>query len=133
MKATMFEELCKSSTLLAAWKMVKAKGSAGGIDGISIAEMDKDIGTHIQTLQEELFSGTWKPQPYLRIQIPKKNSEYRKLGLLTIKDKIVQQALKNLIEQRFENIFLPNSYAYRPEKGHTKAVKFTRNILAFLY
>lgn len=69
----------------------------------------------------------WYPEPYLRINIPKKNGELRKLGLLTIRDKIVQQAIKSLIEHRFEKIFVPNSYGYRPEKGHTKAVKFAKH------
>jgi group II intron reverse transcriptase/maturase len=64
------------------------------------------------------------PLPYLRITIPKKNNERRKLGLLSIKDKIVQQALKSLIEYRFEKIFVKNSYGYRPSKGHTKAVRY---------
>lgn len=129
MKIVMFDELCKEKTLFQAWKVIKTKGSAGGIDGKSIAEMDNDIGSHIKELQEELISGKWNPQPYLRIKIPKKDAEYRKLGLLTIKDKIVQQAIKILIEPRFEKVFLPNSYAYRPGKGHTKAVRVTLNIL----
>ena len=129
MKTEMFEELCKESTLLQAWKVIKTKGSAGGIDGKSIAEIENDIGFHIESLQKELISGKWIPQPYLRIKIPKKTSEYRNLGLLTIKDKIVQQAIKSIIEPRFENIFLSNSYAYRPAKGHTKAVKYTSAIL----
>ena len=128
MKTTIFDDLCNERTLLQAWKTVKAKGSAGGIDGVSIEEMDSDIGSHIKAIQRQLQSGEWNPQPYLTIKIPKKNTEYRKLGMLTVKDKIVQQAIKILIEPRFERVFLPNSYAYRPEKGHTKAVRFTHNI-----
>ena len=124
----MFDELCSERILLQAWKTVKAKGSAGGVDGMSIEEMDGDIGSYIKSIQQQLKSGEWNPQPYLTIKIPKKNSEYRKLGLLSVKDKIVQQAIKTLIESRFEKVFLSNSYAYRPDKGHTKAVKFTLNI-----
>jgi group II intron reverse transcriptase/maturase/CRISPR-associated endonuclease Cas1 len=75
-------------------------------------------------LQNELKAQTWKPQPYLRITIPKKNNERRKLGLLSVKDKIVQQAIKALIEARFERLFAKNSYGYRPAKGHTKAVRY---------
>ena len=63
MKTEMFEELCKESTLLQAWKVIKTKGCAGGIDGKSIAEIENDIGFHIESLQKELISGNWIPQP----------------------------------------------------------------------
>lgn len=71
----------------------------------------------------ELKAGTWAPEPYFRVEIPKKKNEVRKLGLLSVKDKIVQQAIKTLIEPIFENLFVDNSYGYRPNKGHTKAVR----------
>lgn len=122
-----YNRLCASSALLNAWKVVKSKGSSGGIDGISIQEFDEHIGEHIQEIQQSLKNHTWVPEPYLRVYIPKKDNEKRKLGLLCIKDKIVQQAIKQLIEPRFEKVFVPNSYAYRPEKGHARAIKYTRH------
>ena len=97
METTMFDELCSERILLQAWKTVKAKGSAGGVDGMSIEEMDGDIGSHIKSIQQQLKTGEWNPQPYLTIKIPKKNSEYRKLGLLSVKDKIVQQAIRKIM------------------------------------
>lgn len=69
----------------------------------------------------------WNPEPYLRISIPKKNNERRQLGLLSIKDKIVQQAIKQLIEPRFEKVFVKNSFGYRQDKGHTRAINFARS------
>lgn len=123
---TLFRKLCQTRTLLLAWKTVKQKGSSGGVDGVSIDEYDQDIGSHITQIQNELKSGDWKPQPYLRISIPKKEDEKRQLGLLCIKDKIVQQALKIILEPRFERVFVKNSFGYRPDKGHTKAIKFAR-------
>ena len=123
----LFQQLCKSHTLLNAWKIIKQKNSIGGIDGIAIKDVDQEIGILITEIQKELAEKTWTPQPYLTISIPKKNNEKRKLGLLCIKDKIVQQAIKLIIEPRFENLFLPNSYGYRPNKGHTKAIKFAKH------
>ena len=129
MTDVMFKNLCSAKLLLHAWEVVKQKGSAGGIDGMSILDIDGDIDVHIKQLQIELAKKEWKPQPYKTIHIPKKNNELRKLGLLSVKDKIVQQALKILVEPRLEKIFLSNSYGYRPQKGHTKAVNFARNCM----
>lgn len=122
---SLFNQLCQYKTLLAAWKQVKAKGSAGGIDGVSVEDVDSRIEQVLTGIQDELRRGAWIPQPYLRISIPKNEHERRKLGLLSVKDKIVQQALKQLTEPRFEKLFVKNSYGYRPEKGHTRAIRYT--------
>ena len=111
--------------MLKAWAVVKQKGAAGGVDGVTITHFDENVGEYLKQLKQDLIAGQWNPEPYLRITIPKKENERRKLGLLSIKDKVVQQAIKQLIEPRFEKIFVSNSYAYRPEKGHTKAIRFT--------
>lgn len=122
----LFERLCQEHTLFCAWKTVKQKGASGGIDGMSIELFDKQLDTHLKKLKQELTTQTWQPEPYLRISIPKKDKERRILGLLCIKDKIVQQAIKQLIEPRFEKAFIANSYGYRPGKGHSKAVRFAK-------
>ncbi len=124
----LFKQLCSNTLLLRAWSLVKQKGSSGGVDGVSIAEFDEHLGKNINKLISELKNKSWNPEPYLQIKIPKKQDEKRTLGLLSIKDKIVQQAIKLLIEPRFEKLFKKNSYGYRPGKGHSKAIGFTRNI-----
>jgi hypothetical protein len=116
---SLFASLCQISTLHAAWRQVKAKNSAGGIDGFSVLQFDENLQGNLNKLSEELRGKSWNPEPYLRVEIPKKENEKRQLGLLSVKDKIVQQAIKVLIEPRFEKIFIGNSYGYRPEKGHT--------------
>lgn len=123
--ARLITSLYSTKTLHQAWKAVKQKNSAGGIDGLTVEEYEADLGNNLRELQLELKNKSWRPEPYFRIEIKKKKTEgeRRKLGLLTIKDKIVQQAIKSLIEQRFENLFLNNSYGYRPDKGHTRAIK----------
>ena len=120
-----FNTLCQESTLYNAWNMVKSKGSAGGIDGVSIQEFDKEKWIQIPKLVEELKAGTWKPLPYMEIQVPKTKdpTEKRTLGMIAIRDKIVQQAIRVIIEPRYERIFLGNSYGYRPGKGATKAIR----------
>lgn len=125
MKTTsnMYERLCHENLLYEAWRVVKNKNSSGGIDGVSIAEFEEDIHHRIRSITDELKAGTWIPQPYKSVQIPKKNNEKRMLGLLSVKDKVVQTAIKLLIEPKLERIFVGNSYGYRPGKGHNKAIK----------
>jgi len=117
--------LCQIPRLYLAWNTVKAKGSAGGIDGISILEFEKEKRREIPKLAEELKTSTWKPQPYMEIEVAKTKNpdEIRKLGMTAIRDKIVQHAIKSVIEPRYEKIFLGNSYGYRPGKGATKAIR----------
>lgn len=124
-KSKLYDRLCLESTLYEAWRMVKAKNSSGGIDGVSIASFDAQSDVYIAELIKELKTGKWTPQPYMGITIPKKTNERRKLGLLSVKDKIVQTAIKMLIEPLFEKVFVNNSYAYRPGKGHAKAIRRT--------
>ena len=117
--------LCQISLLHLAWNTVKAKGSAGGVDGVSIQEFEKEKRKEIPKLAEELKAGTWKPQPYMEIEVAKTKNpdEMRKLGMTAVRDKIVQHAIKSIIEPRYEKIFLGNSYGYRPGKGATKAIR----------
>lgn len=122
-KPSLYHLLCQETTLYNAWKTVKAKNSVGGIDGISVIQFEDKINAYLTEITTELKAGKWQPEPYLRIEIPKKENEKRQLGLLSVKDKIVQQAIKNLIEPRCENLFLNNSYGYRPQKGHAKAIR----------
>ncbi len=120
-----FNILSQESTLYEAWNIVKSKGSAGGVDGVTIEDFNKDKTNQIKLLKEELQKGEWKPLPYLQIAIPKTKdpSEKRILGMAVVRDKIVQQAIRKIIEPRFEKLFLPNSYGYRPGKGATKAIR----------
>lgn len=125
-RKSLFDRLCQDHTLFNAWKVVKQKGASGGVDGMSVELFDDKAGFYLAELKQELLDQTWQPEPYLRISIPKKENERRILGLLCIKDKIVQQAIKQLLEPRFEKVFVSNSYGYRPGKGHGKAVRFAR-------
>lgn len=124
---TLYETLCKEEFLYESWKAIRSKKAAGGIDGVTLACFEDNVQKHITELADELRNGTWAPEPYLGIEIPKKKNEVRKLGLLSVKDKIVQYSIKTLVEPFFENTFVDNSYAYRPNKGHTKAIRRTQN------
>lgn len=122
---TQFATLCQENSLYNAWNIVKEKGAAGGIDGVTIQMFEKDKRRQIPRLADELTNKTWKPYPYLEIEIAKDKSpeEKRKLGMTAIRDKIVQLAIKTIIEPKYDRIFVGNSYGYRPGKGATKAIR----------
>ncbi len=74
---TQFTTLCQIPRLYLAWNIVKAKGSAGGIDGMTIIEFEKEKRKEIPKLAEELKAGTWKPQPYMEIEVAKRRTPKR--------------------------------------------------------
>lgn len=120
-----FNTLCSRQILNQAWKIVKTKNSHGGIDGLSIADFDSRYNDLLDTILSELKEGSWKPFPYQKVQIPKNDGEKRNLGLLSVKDKVVQEAIKLLIEPMIDTLFANNNYGYRPGRGHYKAVRRT--------
>jgi len=111
---------------------VKSKNSAGGIDGLSVEAFEGALKKNLEELRKDLIEKKWNPEPYLRVEIEKKGSgEKRKLGLLSVRDKIVQQAIKSLVEPRLEKIFIKNSYGYRPGRGPVKAIVRTQHIFEY--
>lgn len=122
---TSFQSFTTLHALQNAWRAVRAKNSAGGVDGFTIAHFEKRLIDNLTELQYEITTGTWNPEPYLQVEITKNETEKRKLGLLCIKDKIVQQAIKTAIEPQLDKTFLNISYGYRLGKGAEKAIRRT--------
>lgn len=124
MQPIQYTELLSEDALHRAWRSVKGKGSAGGVDKVTIAQFEKNAPQEIRQLLKELSTGQYVPEPYLAVKIPKnKAGEYRQLGLLTVRDKIVQQAIYSIIYEPLEKMFLGSSYGYRRGKGSVKAVR----------
>lgn len=121
-----YETLISISSLRKAWIKIKQKSRAAGVDGITVADFDKDVNRQLQSLSDQLRVHKYKPQPYLIFEVPKKNKdEVRRLSMLSVRDKIVQEAIKTFLEPRCEKIFLGSSYAYRSQKGTYRAIKRT--------
>ena len=72
---SLYETLCKEETLYESWKIIRNKKAAGGIDGVTLACFEDNVQKYITELAEELKTGTWAPEPYLGIEIPKKKNE----------------------------------------------------------
>lgn len=113
-----------------AWLAVKGKGAGGGVDAVSVADFENNLSENISRLHEELLSGSYVPEPYLQILIKKENKkEFRPLGLLTVKDKIVQTCVNSVYSEKLDKVFLDSSYAYRKSKGHFKAIRRINDFL----
>ena len=124
-----YTKLCKVDTLYSAWLDIKKKKSAGGIDGHDIKSFARNEDKYLNELNQQLQSRAYLSEPYFHIKVPKSvgTKEKRSLGLLSIRDKVVQQAVRNLIEPLFEKQFLDISYGYRPEKGPARAINRVRH------
>jgi group II intron reverse transcriptase/maturase/CRISPR-associated endonuclease Cas1 len=119
----LYHKACSLPVLMDAWKMVKGKGAAGGLDRVSVDDFHKDLGRNMDRLVADLQAGRYAPEPLERINAPKHDGtrETRPLSLPSVRDKLVQQAVRLVIEPLFNPRFLDCSYAYRPGKGPRKA------------
>ncbi|MDX9924859.1 MAG: reverse transcriptase domain-containing protein, partial [Ignavibacteriaceae bacterium] len=117
------------NNLAHAWKIVRQKGSGGGIDNVSIAEFNSNHDANLNQLFDEALSGNYIPEPYKRIYIEKKDNEFRPLSMLTIRDKILQVCVKLHYEERIDKSFCDSSYAYRASKSHNKGINRIRDYL----
>jgi len=106
-----------------AWKRVKSNKGCAGIDKQSINDFKKQSEQYLREIQRAVKNGIYKATPVLRKFIPKGGNQFRALGIPTVKDRVLQQAAKNVIEQIFEMKFLDCSYGYRPNKSAQQAVK----------
>ena len=109
-----------------AYKKVKANQGSAGVDQINMEEFDAQRSKHLYKLWNRLASGSYFPPPVKEVEIPKKDGKVRKLGIPTIADRVAQMVVKEYLEARFEKIFSPNSYGYRPEKSAHQALEKVR-------
>ncbi len=131
---SLYDKVYGLSNLKAAWQRVKANRGGGGVDKMSIADFDKDAEARLEKLSEALGTNTYKPLPVRRTYIPKLGSpEKRPLGIPTIIDRIVQTALRNVIEPIYEHEFDPCSYGFRPNLGCQDALGEIERLLAAGY
>lgn len=128
---SLYDKVWSLSNLKAAWKRVEANQGGGGVDGMSVAEFALEADKRLEELAEALRARRYKPEPVRRTYIPKPGSrEKRPLGIPTIIDRIVQTAVRNVIEPIFEQEFDPSSYGFRPNRGCHDALEEIERLLA---
>ena len=122
----LIDKIYEMKNLNDAWKKVKSNKGCAGIDKQSICDFQKQSDLYLREIQRAVKNGTYEAMPVLRKYIPKGDGKFRPLGIPIVKDRVLQQATKNVIETIFEMKFLDCSYGYRPNKSAQQAVKQIR-------
>lgn len=120
---SLIDKVYRPQTLAAAWRQVKANKGAAGMDGQSIERFAAQAERYLDELAEDLKAGRYQAAPVRRVEIPKAGGKTRPLGIPTVKDRVVQAAVKRVIEPIFEKEFLPMSYGFRPGRGCKDALR----------
>ena len=120
----LYVHVCKQETLCEAYRLAKLNEGAPGIDGITFEAIEESgVERFLQDLRDELLSETYRPQQNWRKEIPKDDGKFRVLGIPCIRDRVVQGALKLILEPIFEADFQDGSYGYRPRRQAHEAVQ----------
>lgn len=105
-----------------AYRRVKANAGRGGIDGMEVKELGNWMKENFQLLQDQLQQGCYEPKPVRGVEIPKPQGGYRQLGIPTVIDRLVQQAIHQVLSERYEKIFSASSYGFRPQRSAHQAL-----------
>ncbi len=119
----MLDQMLEEGNLREAYKRVKQNGGAPGIDNVTVAELQAHVWECWETVKAQLQLGTYRPMPVKRVEIPKPGGGVRLLGIPTVMDRLIQQALMQVMTPIFDPLFSPNSFGFRPRKRAHDAVK----------
>ena len=126
----LYDKVWRADVLAHAWALAKANGGAPGVDGATFAGIEAaGVEKWLVGLRAELRDRAYRPQPVRRVSIPKPGGGERPLGIPTIRDRVVQTALKLVVEPIFEADFEPNTYGYRPRRSAADAIKAVHELL----
>lgn len=119
----LYVHVCRWGTLAEAYRLAKQNKGAPGVDGVSFDDIEHEgVQQFLDGIQQELIDGTYRPVPNRRVEIPKDNGKTRMLGIPCIRDRVVQGALKLILEPIFESDFQSGSFGYRPKKTAHEAI-----------
>jgi len=126
----MMEEVCGRENCLRAIRRVKANKGSPGIDGMSVGELPGYLKQHWPVLREQLLSGTYKPKPVRRVEIAKPDGGVRKLGIPTVLDRFIQQAVMQVLQGGWDPTFSEHSHGFRPQRSAHQAVAKAQQYIA---
>jgi len=118
----LMEEVCERENLKEALRRVKANKGSAGVDGMTVGGITDYLKQHWTAIREQLLSGTYEPKPVRRVEIPKPDGGVRKLGIPTVLDRFIQQAVMQVLQRRWDRTFSDHSYGFRPGRSAHQAV-----------
>jgi RNA-directed DNA polymerase len=124
------EEVCDRGNLERAWKRVRSNKGGPGVDGMTIDEAKGYLREHWPDIRSQLLKGTYQPRPVKRVEIPKPEGGVRKLGVPCVVDRLIQQALLQVLQERWDSTFSPHSYGFRPRRSAHQAVAQAQRYIA---
>jgi len=116
-RGRLMEEVCERENCQQALKGVKSNKGSAGIDGMTVDELPAYLKEHWPAIRDQLLSGTYKPQPVKRVEIAKPDGGVRQLGIPTVLDRMVQQAVMQVLQGRWDREFSQHSYGFRPGRS----------------
>ena len=119
----LLEQVLERANLQRALKQVRQNKGAPGIDGMTVDELPEYLRHHWPEIKAQLTAGNYRPQPVRRVEIPKPDGRTRLLGIPTVLDRFIQQAIAQIISAQWEPHFHPNSYGFRPQRSAHQAVR----------
>jgi len=124
---TLFARVLARENLQRALKQVRQNKGAPGIDGMTVDTLPDYLKQHWLTIRTQLLDGSYRPQPVRRVEIPKANGKIRALGIPTVLDRFIQQAIAQILSTQWEPVFHPHSYGFRPERSAQEAVHYVQS------
>ena len=119
----LMEEVCERENCIQALKRVKSNRGSPGIDGMTVEELTGYLKEQWTAIKGNLLSGTYKPMPVKRVEIPKPDGGVRKLGIPSVVDRFIQQAAMQVLQRRWDPTFSASSYGFRPKRSQHQAVE----------
>ena len=124
------EEVCERENLKEALRQVKANKGSAGVDGMTVGGITDYLKQHWPAIREQLLSGTYEPKPVRRVEIPKPDGGVRKLGIPTVLDRFIQQAVMQVLQRQWDRTFSDHSYGFRPGRSAHQAVAQAQQYIA---
>src|SRR5499425_493265 len=129
----LMEEVCERENCKQALARVKANKGSPGVDRMTVHDLAGHLKQHWPAIREQLLSGTYTPQPVRRVEIPKPVGGVRKLGIPTVLDRFIQQAVMQVLQRRWDRTFSLHSYGFRPGRSAHQAVEQAQQYIAAGY
>jgi RNA-directed DNA polymerase len=127
------EEVCERANCQQSLSRIKANKGSAGVDGMTVHELPAFLKQHWPAIRDQLLSGTYRPQPVKRVEIPKPDGGVRKLGIPTVLDRLIQQAVMQVLQRRWDRTFSEHSYGFRPGRSAHQAVEAAQQHIAAGY
>src|SRR5271163_3170761 len=126
----LMEEVCDGENLQSAWKRVRRNQGSPGVDGMTIDDATGYLREHWPSTRSQLLDGTYQPKPVKRVEIPKPDGGVRKLGVPCVVDRLIQQAVLQVLQERWDPTFSEHSYGFRPGRSAHQAVAQAQRYVA---